>query len=357
MMPFSPATPLSVALAALGIACFVALLFLGSLLVPGRVREGRPQSDGRAVQYRLNGLALFVLCLAGVAVFQLAGPGLAALARHFWSLIIAANLLAWPAALVLFLAGRPDRSRRLRDFFIGIERNPSLFGVDLKMFSYRPSLIGLALINLAFAALQWQQAGRLTLAMTLYQLFTLLYVANYFHFERGMLFTWDIIEERFGWNLIWGDFVLVPFFYGLPAIYVFLRPNPLPIAAVPLLLAVYGFGFWLFRGANEQKHRFRETPDRPIWGRAPRAIGGRLLISGFWGIGRKLNYTGELLMYLSWTFLSGFHSAVPYLVPIWLFCLLAQRAERDDRRCRAKYGALWGEYCRQARFRMFPYIY
>jgi Delta14-sterol reductase len=126
---------------------------------------------------------------------------------------------------------------------------------------------------------------------------------------------------------------------------------------LPPLIASYCFGFWLFRGTNGQKHRFKETPGAPIWGRAPRVLGGRLLVSGFWGIGRKLNYTGELMMYLSWTLLSGFQSWVPYLLPAWLLGLLAQRAARDDRRCHAKYGALWDEYCRHARFRMFPFLY
>jgi len=351
-MPFAAPTPQAVAIAALGIAGFVAALFVLSLLLPGPVRAGGTEPGGRA-----SGLVVLGLSLAAAASVQIVGPGLAPLARHFWSLVIAANLLALPATLALFCAGGVRRPLRWAEFFLGRARSPSLFGIDLKMFSYRPSLIGLAVMNLSFAALQRQETGGLSLAMAAYQLFTLLYVANYFHFERGMRFTWDIIEERFGWGLVWGDYVLVPFFYCLPALYVFLRPNPLPVAALPPLIASYCFGFWLFRGANGQKHRFKETPGAPIWGRAPRVLGGRLLVSGFWGIGRKLNYTGELMMYLSWTLLSGFQSWVPYLLPAWLLGLLAQRAARDDRRCHAKYGALWDEYCRHARFRMFPFLY
>ena len=62
-------------------------------------------------------------------------------------------------------------------------------------------------------------------------------------------------------------------------------------------------------------------------------------------------------MYLAWTLLCGFHTLVPYLLPGWLLGLLVQRAARDDRRCRAKYGALWEEYCQHVRFRMFPFLY
>jgi len=48
---------------------------------------------------------------------------------------------------------------------------------------------------------------------------------------------------------------------------------------------------------------------------------------------------------------------VPYVLPLWLVCLFSHRAWRDDQRCRAKYGALWDEYCRRARFRMIPFVY
>lgn len=356
-MAFAPATLHSVALATLGLLAFIAALFVGSLVLPGPARTGPRKPDGSAVRYVFNGMALFAMSLAAAALVQWLGPGLAPVARYYGSLVVAANLLAWPSALVLLLVGRADRPKRLRDFFLGVEQDPALFGVDLKLFSYRPSLIGLCLMNFSFAALQWQERGSLTLAMLLYQAGTLLYIANYFHFERGMLFTWDIMAERFGWLLLWGDYVLVPFFYCVPALYVYRRPDPLPAGAAVALVVAFALGFWLFRGANAQKHRFKETPQAPIWGRAPRTIGGRLLISGFWGIGRKLNYTGELTVYVAWTLLCGFHSLVPYAVPAWLAGLLIQRAARDDRRCRAKYGAWWEAYCRHARFRMFPYLY
>ena len=64
----------------------------------------------------------------------------------------------------------------------------------------------------------------------------------------------------------------------------------------------------LFRGSNEQKHQFKADPTRPIWGKPPETVGGKLLVSGFWGIGRKLNYTGELMVYFSWTLCTGAES-------------------------------------------------
>src|SRR5438094_8743678 len=140
---------------------------------------------------------------------------------RFWSFFIMANLFALLLALLLFLKGRFAQAsetqstglrQAVRDYFYGTEINPCWLKVDLKLFSYRPSLMGLALLNVSFAVLQYQTYGAITPRMWLYQLFCSVYVLNYFQFEYGMLHTWDIIAERFGWMLVWGDYVLVPFF-------------------------------------------------------------------------------------------------------------------------------------------------
>ena len=230
--------------------------------------------------------------------------------------------------------------------------------MDLKLFSYRPSLIGLALLNASFAVAQYEAHGELTLAMALYQVFTFLYVLNYFQFEHGMVHTWDIVSERFGWMLVWGDYVLVPFFYCIAGWWlVDAAGPPLSPAAAAGIVTLFVFGFVLFRGANGQKHRFRQDPETRIWGRTAESLDGRLLVSGFWGVGRHLNYTGEICVYLAFVLTTGFASLVPYLLPAWLTGLLVHRARRDERRCRAKYGALWDRYTERARFSMLPYVY
>jgi delta14-sterol reductase len=356
-----------VALAALGVIAFIGALFVASRVVPGPVHTGLVGGGGDRRHYTLNGLRLLLLT-AGV-VTATAATGLwspVVIVRRFAELLVAANLVAFAVALVLYVRGRRAQRRSLiagglggvlRDFFLGVERDPRWVGVDLKMFSYRPSLIGLALINVAFAFAQWERHGRLAGPLILYEAFTLLYVVNYFHFEHGMLSTWDVLEERFGWALVWGDYVLVPFFYSLPGWYLVDRMATLPVPAVIGLVALYALGFWLFRGANEQKHRFKLDPTAPVWRRPPETIGGRLLVSGFWGLGRKLNYTGELLLYYAWALPCGFASPVPFLPALWLTFFFPHRARRDDRRCRAKYGALWTVYCARVRWRMLPFVF
>jgi Delta14-sterol reductase len=157
--------------------------------------------------------------------------------------------------------------------------------------------------------------------------------------------------------LVWGDYVLVPFFYSICGWWLVEFAVPMPAYQAAALIVLYTVGLWTFRGANEQKHSYKENPNVRIWGKPAEAIGGKLLVSGFWGIGRKLNYTGELLIYFAWTLTTGFQSIVPWILPLWLVALFTHRAWRDEKRCRAKYGALWDQYCQRARFRMIPFLY
>jgi delta14-sterol reductase len=371
--PTLPVTAGTLFWAALMLGVFVVFLFVASLLVPGDEREGVQTPLGKQ-RYRLNGLRLLALTVAVVGLgwsADLFSP--AVIQAYFWPIFVAANLFAFAISTILLRQGRraaaasgkplpDDLFSTLKAYWYGSEVNPTWAGVDLKMFSYRPSLIGFALLNSSFGFLQYQLHGLVTPQMWLFQVFTFAYVVNYFQFEYGMLYTWDIIAEKFGWMLVWGDYVFLPFFYSLPGWYLVNDLSPIATWKAVALTALYLLGFWIFRGANEQKHGFKEAQLKgetcTIWGQPAQALGnGRILISGFWGIGRKLNYTGELCMYYAWTLTTGTQSIVPYLVPIWLTLFFPHRAWRDEKKCREKYGEVWDDYCRQARFRMFPYLY
>lgn len=357
---------------------FIVVLFVLSLIVPGKRQPGVRNRDGSQVTYTLNGFAIFLTVVAlgalGVrfGVLDLTFP-----VRNFAGLLIAANVFAFTWTFLLYARGRSKglggphghdghdghgtRSsgpiQLVKDLFYGVELNPSIAGIDLKLFSYRPSLIGLGVLNVSFAFAQIAKYGHLSTAMILFQVFYFLYLVNYFQFEYGMIYTWDIIAERFGWMLVWGDYVLVPFFYSVPGWYLIDRMEDLPVWQVVALSLLYVGGFWLFRGSNEQKHQYKHDPHCRIWGKPAEALGGKLLVSGFWGIGRKLNYTGELMMYYAWTLPCGFDSILPFLLPLWLTAFFPHRAWRDEQRCHEKYGRLWEEYCARARFRMIPFVY
>ena len=339
---------------------FVGALFLGSILLPGRRITGL-DFDKKSRVYKLNGLALFLMTMIAGGLGQTFGWfSLSALHANFFALFVVANGFTFALSFWLYYRGAQtrDSSRGIwHDFFFGVEGHPTCFGVDLKFFSYRPSLIGLALFNASFAIVQYETYGELTLAMALYQAFTFSYVLNYFQFEHGMIHTWDIVSERFGWMLVWGDYVLVPFFYCLAGWWLVHATEPLSAVVATVAILLFAFGFWVFRGANGQKHRFKRNPNATIWGKPAESLDGRLLVSGFWGIGRHLNYTGEICIYLAFALTTGLASWEPYLLPAWLATLLAHRSRRDENRCRAKYGELWERYTKRVRFSMLPFVY
>lgn len=352
--------PINLAVGTALVLGFVAYLFALTRLVRGTVQKGAVLEDGSRKTYVLNGLTIFLLTVVALAACQSFGFfSLSFLYRHFWGLFAGANLFSFAFTLALFFKGRGKEAKRsvASDLWYGAELNPTWLGVDLKLFSYKPSLIGLAVLNASFAVVQYEEHGQLTTQMICYQAFTFIYVFNYFQFEYGMLYTWDIVQERFGFMLVWGDYAFVPFMYSIVGWYLVDQTENIPLWAAGLLAITFAAGLWIFRGANQQKDEFKRDPKVKIWGKPAETLGGKILVSGFWGIGRKLNYTGEIMVYASFTLLSGFDSFVPYLLPAWLVSLLVHRAWRDDKRCRQKYGALWEQYCRRATFKMIPFVY
>lgn len=340
---------------------FVAILLLGSKWLPGRREESGPDLDGETRTYTLNGLALLLVVMLVAVLGDIFGAfSLKVLHTHFAEFFVVANVFAFALTAVLFVQGSRSGIESpgfLRGLFFGRLSNPGLFGVDVKLFSYRPSLIALALFNVSFAAVQYDTYGELSLQMILYQVFTFIYVLNYFQFEYGMIYTWDIVSERFGWMLAWGDYVLVPFFYCLSGWWVLHATDSFPAWAAALICLLFVVGFFMFRGANEQKHRFKQDPQVSIWRRTAETLDGRLLVSGFWGMGRHLNYTGEICVYFAFALTTAFTSWIPFVLPIWLTALLWHRARRDDRRCRTKYGELWERYTKRVPHALIPGVY
>lgn len=127
---------------------FVGVMFLGTKLLPGKIVSGSRQSDGNHKTYKLNGLVLFM----GTTIIVISGTlllnfSLAFLHTYFWELLIVANLFAFTWTGILYLTAKQDTQptlgKILRDLWFGVELNPTWWGVDLKMFAYQPSLIGL----------------------------------------------------------------------------------------------------------------------------------------------------------------------------------------------------------------------
>jgi protein-S-isoprenylcysteine O-methyltransferase Ste14 len=340
------------------------------VIVPGRWQEGPPLANGSRLRYRLNGWNSFCFSIGlfFLAVTQGWMPR-NVLYEQFGPLLTTANLFAYIFSLILYSAGRlssqtgPAAGGCFSHYFLGVSLNPRIGRFDLKFFlESRPGLIGWVLIDLSLAAEQAQRNDNvLTIPMLLVVGFQFFYVADYFWHEEAILSTWDIKREKLGWMLVWGNLVWVPFIFTLQAHYLMSHTHDLPWSASAGIIVLNVAGYAMFRGANWQKHRFRQNPDAPIWGQHPDYIrtqyGTLLLASGWWGIARHMNYLGDLMMALAWCLPCLFESPLPYFYFVYFVILLVHRERRDHQACREKYGRDWDEYCRRVRWRILPYVY
>ena len=69
------------------------------------------------------------------------------------------------------------------------------------------------------------------------------------------------------------------------------------------IFAVQATGYYIFRASNNEKNRFRTNPDDPACKHLEfieTASGSKLLVSGWWGAARHINYLGDWI--LSWSY-------------------------------------------------------
>mmetsp|Transcript_7520 Transcript_7520/g.11896 ORF Transcript_7520/g.11896 Transcript_7520/m.11896 type:complete len:174 (+) Transcript_7520:246-767(+) len=172
----------------------------------------------------------------------------------------------------------------------------------------------------------------------------------------------DITTDGFGFMLVFGDLAWVPFTYSLQARYLvtFKAGKDLPIPVVVWIVIVKAVGMAIFRGANGQKNKFRTNPNDPAVKHLktlPTERGTQLLISGWWGIARHVNYFGDWVMAWSWCLPCGFDHIIPYFYAIYFAGLLIHREMRDEHACKIKYGKDWDKYCKKVPYHIVPFIY
>jgi len=166
--------------------------------------------------------------------------------------------------------------------------------------------------------------------------------------------------DGFGFMLCFGDLAWVPFTYSIQARYLVENDPHLSYTALAAILAVHVCGYTIFRGANSQKDAFRRDPSHPSVSHLKylqTKRGTKLMTSGWWGKARKINYTGDYIMGVSWCLVCGFGSIVPYFYAVYFAILLIHRATRDDHFCKEKYGEDWNAYKKEVPYMFVPGVF
>lgn len=344
------------------------LVFVLHLIVPGRRVTGyvRDEASGAPLRYRLNGLRVMALT---VALYFVAGAtGLVPwdwLYVHREATLATACGLGLLFTLAIVLPAAPRRGF-LADLYLGRLANPQWLDghIDAKMFLYLIGAVMLQLNLLSFAAhhlllYPGDPSPGVLLHVALFSFF----LWEYLNFEEVHLYTYDFVAERVGFKLGWGCLTFYPFFYAVGLWTTAELPNPHTPAPLLGLCAVLFFAGWMLaRGANMQKFWFKTQPEKLAFGSiAPEVLTDgekKILVSGFWGLSRHINYLGEMTMATALALSLGYPSELgPWLYPLYYLVLLVPRQIDDDRRCRAKYGALWQQYERRVRWRIIPGVY
>jgi protein-S-isoprenylcysteine O-methyltransferase Ste14 len=110
-----------------------------------------------------------------------------------------------------------------------------------------------------------------------------------------------------------------------------------------------------------QKFFFKVTPHKKFFWITPEAITdgtNSLLVNGFWGVSRHVNYLGETIQAVAIALAAGYFGVWQvWLYPIYYIGLFISRQLDDDKVCHAKYGALWDQYTSRVKYRIIPGMY
>jgi len=247
------------------------------------------------------------------------------------------------------------------DFFMGRELNPRVGPLDLKFFfELRPGLIGWVVLDWIMVVKAYQDTGALLPNLLMVTLFQTLYVADALWYEEAILTTMDIIHDGFGFMLCFGDVAWLPFLYCLQPRFLMETNFTLPWWILAPIAVLNLIGYAIFRMSNSQKDRFRRDPKNPAVAdieTIPTSSGKKLLVGGWWGLCRKPNYLGDLIMATAWSLTTGLGHIIPYFYPLYFLVLLVHRERRDNEQCQKKHGKAWDTYCGRVKYRIFPFIY
>ncbi|KAK0718452.1 delta(14)-sterol reductase like protein [Lasiosphaeria miniovina] len=386
-------------------------------VLPATLTEGTKLANGGRLKYRFNAFnsTMFTLaiCTAGTVAQGAEFPVWAFISDNYMQLLTSNIAIAYALSVFVYVRsfsvkpGNPEyrdlaagghSGNIMYDFYIGRELNPRitlpLIGeIDIKEWmELRPGMLGWILLNCSFIAKQYRLYGYVTDSILFITAIQAFYVLDGQFMEPAILTTIDITNDGFGFMLAFGDLVWVPFMYSQQTRYLSMHPKTLGVLGIAVVGAVLATGFSIFRLSNSQKDTFRTNPNDPRVAHLKyieTKAGTRLLVSGWWGVARHINYLGDWIQawpYSLPTGLAGYtilsagsnapgalklvdgREVVPgaaegwgmlftYFYVVYFAVLLIHRHGRDDEKCERKYGEDWEKYKKIVPWRIVPYIY
>lgn len=373
-----------------------ALTILLHYIVPARIVAGYvTDSDGKEpLRYRLNGFIVYLLFVLAFFIFTPKDIQ-KSYYNNFWNNFFAVNVVGILTSLYFYFVGGKEKYARcvtvdqirseegkktiklagtppgeLERFYLGSIWNPRIFGVDIKMLLYLIGAVGLQINILSCLVVQQENwNGDISNAMKVYLFCFCYFIIEYLLGEEVHLYTYDIFAEKIGFKLSWGCLVFYPFFYGIGVFSLVdvARDNDLTAWSCGGIVALYFIGWVLTRGANMQKFFSRKYPSQKtfLFGLISQETlpNTHILVGGWWGLSRHINYFGEILQAVALSLPGYFVGSslywrlLPFLYPLYYILLFVPRQIDDDKVCATKYGEKWDEYVRRVPYRIVPFVW
>jgi delta14-sterol reductase len=337
------------------------------LAIPSRRRPGYVTSEvtGQVLSYRTNGR--YVLAVSIILWFALGYFGLVPYTWLYdtrWWGLIGACAIGLVFSFVVVLQQPSTGKGFLAELWFGRAKDLQLRQglVDAKVWLYLVGAVLLQLNVLSFAAYHVEHAATLNPGFLLGCAMLTWFCCEYLIFERVHLWTYDFIAERVGFKLGFGCLAFYPYFYSVALWFTASLPDPgLPLWVTALFGVLFLSGWVFTRGANMQKWFFKTAPERRFLWITPQSISdgaNSLLVNGFWGGSRHINYLGEIIQAVAIALAPGYFGVWEvWLYPLYYVALFLSRQADDDKVCRAKYGKLWDEYRAKVKYRIVPGLY
>jgi len=355
--------------------------------------EGPKNVDGSVPKYQGNGFRFWIASVIVVVLVCLKWKEVPEMVTmNFIPIIMTFNIFGLLFVGYLYFMGRKEYWGKEEDdkkgyselfrFYRGLEFHPRIGGVDIKQLTNcRFGMIFWQVIIIIFAFFSYYSSG-FNVAMWVTVVLQTIYIAKFFWWETGYFNTLDITLDRAGYYICWGCLVFLPAFYTFTCYY--LANNPSIISGfVGSLIFLLGIWFiWMNYKVDKEKEDFKANPDCKIWGKKAEFIApfhhsvvkgaypqnagikeeegkkpSKLLVSGWWGKSRHMNYTYEIGLSGCWSAVGAPLGIAPFAYLGYIIALLVHRIYRDEDKCRVKYGKYWDEYCKRVPARLIPGIF
>jgi len=351
-----------------------AVITLLHIILPARKIKGyvKNETTGELLKYRINGILVlpasiliwFLLGFFDIVPFDW-------LYHVRWFSLAGAIVIGLLFSFIIVLKVPSTGKSFLADFWFGRIKNPQFKNgyIDAKMWLYLIGAVMLQLNVLSFAAYHWFAFETVNPGILLGAAMSTWFCWEYLIFERVHLYTYDIFAERVGFKLGWGCLSFYPYFYAITLWVTVNEKNPDYPFWLLIAFALLFLVGWIFtRGANLQKYFFKIAPEKKFLCMKPETVSDgkhTLLVSGYWGASRHINYLGEIIQacaIAAVAFVYGASAGYPAILLVWLYPiyyigLLFTRQADDDVICKAKYGELWDTYKKKVKYRIIPLIY